>query len=568
MLFVVSMQASGTQIPATTDSPVGTHMKTENAGTCCSRRHHTWWSAICLVALAAAAVPNQARATWSIVLVDTESREIAVGSATCLTGFDLRQNLPVVLVDVGAACAQSAVDTSGNNRIRIRDQLEMGTDPEEILQILDNFDSGHQSRQYGIVDVKGRAATFTGTGAGAHASGVVGQIGNIAYAIQGNVITGPGVVLQAEAAVIQTQGDLPDKLMAAMEAARSLGGDGRCSCLLLGPTECGSPPPTFEKSAHIAFMVGTRNGDVDGVCNSGLGCASGDYFMNFNVANQSNDDEDPVLQLQTLFNQWRADTAGLPDAVHSTAVFEESVIRADSTEITQMDIVIRDWRDELVTESLTIEVSHHDESAGAAGIIGTRMISPGHFVAEVGLALRSGRDKFRLEVTGAGRPVTLIPLPELLVVAFEDLDQDGETDVYDHELFVQCLTGPGIAPAGNCTLADFNFTTSVDLRDAAEFQNAFTGEVCEFLELIAPPTGLNLCTGQTDALSVLIDADPAATIQWFRDGVAIPDQNLPVLGIINAQPEDEGYYHVTVTNSCGTLSTDPVVVRVFDGDCP
>ncbi|MGB0714776.1 MAG: DUF1028 domain-containing protein [Phycisphaerae bacterium] len=522
----------------------------------------------CVMLALTGALPNTAHATWSIVLIDTESKEIAVGSATCLTGFDLRQNLPVVLVDVGAACAQSAVDQSGGNRIRLREQLELGTDPEQILQILENFDSGHQSRQYGIVDVEGRAATFTGSQAGAHASGVVGMTGTIAYAIQGNVITGPPVVLDAAAAVIETPGDLPAKLMAAMEAARAAGGDGRCSCLLLNPTACGAPPPSFEKSAHIAFMVGTRTGDQDGGCNGSLGCATGDYFMNFNIANQSAMDEEPVFQLQDQFDQWRSDNIGKPDAVQSTVAFEKDVIRADSTETTQMLVTVRDWQGNVVTEPVTVDVFHDGESANAAGIIGTEMVAPGQFVVDLGLAPRSGLDKYRVRISGHGRDATLIPLPELLVVAFQDLDQDGETDAADYEFFLECLLGPDANASGECSLADFNFTTTVDLRDVGDFQNAFTGEVCDFLDLLGVPEGQNLCVGDTTVLKVHIDADPVPQIQWFKNGVAIPGADLPILGIIDAQAEDEGYYHVTIVNACGAIETEPVVIRVFDGDCP
>ena len=45
-------------------------------------------------------------ATWSILIVDTRTGELAVGSATCLTGFNLRTITPVLLVGRGAACAE------------------------------------------------------------------------------------------------------------------------------------------------------------------------------------------------------------------------------------------------------------------------------------------------------------------------------------------------------------------------------------------------------------------------------------------------------------------------------
>jgi hypothetical protein len=215
-----------------------------------------------LLALAGAAAT--AHATWSIVLVDTRTGEVALGSATCLTNFDLQANTPVLLTGVGGATAQSAVDSTGQNRVFIRDGLIQGVAPSAILSGLSTFDGAHQSRQYGIVDARGRAATFSGTGDGQWAGGRTGQVGTIVYAIQGNVLTGAPVVDMAVAAITNTPGDLAEKLMAGMEAARAMGGDGRCSCNPSDPTGCGSPPPTFIKAAHIAYMIIARAGDRDG----------------------------------------------------------------------------------------------------------------------------------------------------------------------------------------------------------------------------------------------------------------------------------------------------------------
>ncbi len=229
-------------------------------------------TALLVAAAALSAVSSPTFATWSIVLVDTRTGEVAVASATCLTNFDLRANTPVLIPGIGAAAAQSAVDQVGTNRVFIRDRLAQGVAPDQIIAQLAAFDPGHQSRQYGIVDSLGRAATFSGTGDGAWAGGqtgrftniYAGQIGSVAYSIQGNVLTGPPVVDQAVLAAIGTPGDLPVKLMAAMQAARLMGGDGRCSCSASAPTSCGSPPPSFVKSSHIAYMLIARAGDREG----------------------------------------------------------------------------------------------------------------------------------------------------------------------------------------------------------------------------------------------------------------------------------------------------------------
>jgi hypothetical protein len=193
---------------------------------------------------------------------------VAVGSATCLFGFDLQANTPVLLPMIGGAAAQSAIDADGTNRVFIREKLLDGVPPASIISGLATFDTGHQTHQYGIADTLGGTATFTGSSASAWAGGVTGSIpqegGDIIYAIQGNILTGAPVVLLAETAIRATDGDIAERLMAGMEAARSMGGDGRCSCAS-GPTACGSPPTTpWQLSSGIAYMLIARDGDREG----------------------------------------------------------------------------------------------------------------------------------------------------------------------------------------------------------------------------------------------------------------------------------------------------------------
>src|SRR5690606_6293128 len=126
----------------------------------CRRPRRGRAAALALVAGAGALAASPAAATWSILLVDTRTGEVALGSATCLTGFDLRANTPVLITGVGGCTAQSFVDSTGQNRAFIRDHIALGTDPADILTLLATFDSGHQTRQYGFADVQGRTATF------------------------------------------------------------------------------------------------------------------------------------------------------------------------------------------------------------------------------------------------------------------------------------------------------------------------------------------------------------------------------------------------------------------------
>jgi len=283
-------------------------------------------------------------ATWSIVCVNTRTREVGVASATCLQNFNLRIGVPVVFVGEGSAAAQSFVDTSGQNRRLIYDSYrDTEETPLEILARLAAQDAGHQTRQYGIANFAGDPVTFTGRQAGAWAGGVTGQVGDYLYAIQGNLLTGEGVVLAAEAVFRDEKGDMAQKIMAAMEAARAMGGDGRCSCSGAHPTSCGTPPPSFTKSAHVAVMIVSRPGDTNGGCNANRGCARGDYYLNLNVIG-GNLDPDPVFTLHEQHDLWRRNLLGRPDAV-LTRVNAPEKLPADGVTERTVVVELRDLAD-------------------------------------------------------------------------------------------------------------------------------------------------------------------------------------------------------------------------------
>lgn len=296
-----------------------------------------------------------ARATWSILIIDMATGEVAIGIATCLTNFDLRPNTIVIVPGYGIASAQSFVGPL-SLRQTIRAEILAGTPVSQILAMLAAADTNHQSRQYGIVSMQGGAVTFTGTNSGAWAGGVTGQVGSLVYAIQGNVLTGQPVIQAAEAAIQSIPGSVADKLMAAMQTARLLGGDGRCSCSPADATACGSPPASFTKAAHTALMIVSRPGDVDAPCSAGSGCGAGQYWLDLNVANQPATAIDPVLQLQTLFNNWKAQQVGRPDHFQSTVTMSATTLRSNGIDEVTGTIVLRDAQGNALGNALAVSV--------------------------------------------------------------------------------------------------------------------------------------------------------------------------------------------------------------------
>jgi uncharacterized Ntn-hydrolase superfamily protein len=101
--------------------------------------------------------------------------------------------------------------------------LAGGASAEDVVRRLTGADGGRAQRQLGVVDAKGRGATWTGEDCVAWAGGQAGD----GFAAQGNVLAGPGVVEAMVRAWHDTAGPLAGRLLAALAAGDRAGGDRR-----------------------------------------------------------------------------------------------------------------------------------------------------------------------------------------------------------------------------------------------------------------------------------------------------------------------------------------------------
>ncbi len=361
-------------------------------------------------------------ATWSIVCVNLRTREVGVATATCLEGVGIRRLVPVIFVGEGAAAAQSNSDElfgAMNRRLiyfNFRDQEDT---PEEILLQLAAQDPQHQSRQYGIVNFTGDPVTFTGSEAGAAALGVTGRVGDFLYAIQGNVLAGDKVVTETEVAFRQTKGDMGQKLMAAMQAAKSMGGDGRCSCPM-GTTTCGAPPPIFDKSAHVGTFLVARMGDANGGCNVTNGCAKGEYYMRLGFVGFE-EDPDPVNVIQERFDFFRSNRIGVPDGNHSTANGPDS-LPADGQTTRTVRVHLRDIEGDLLShDDVIFEIETVDGEPSSASVGEVVSDGNGQFHFDVTAGTETGLDRFAIKATTNEIRATLFPFLEVESVEPEGL---------------------------------------------------------------------------------------------------------------------------------------------------
>ena len=398
----------------------------------------------CFAVAAVGVLSTAAGATWSITITDSRTGEVAVGTVTCLTNFDLLNLVPVIVVGKGAAAVQSAGDFDGIRRPIIFNGFISGRSPQEILTLLEAV-PGHQQRQYGITDTNGDMVSFTGSSNGSWAGSIVGTDGTISYAIQGNVLAGRCVLPAIENAILNTVGDIPAKLMAGMQAAKINGGDGRCSCSNIVPDGCGCPPPNFNKSGHIGGMVVARVGDIDDPVCDANGCTNGQYLMRLNVPFQVFNAPDPVDQLQALFDDWRAGLVGRPDAIESTVEFDPGFIAPNGISTSTMQISLLDWQGLPVTVPIQSVLVQHGAASAGLSTIGAVVDNGG---GSISVTLTSGTgpgtDAFIVTVDDGTGTIVLAPEPAFEYFELGDLDGDGTVGIVD---FLALLSAWGPCPA-------------------------------------------------------------------------------------------------------------------------
>lgn len=258
------------------------------------------------------ALESTAFATWSVIAVDRSTGRVVIASATCTGNADdfLKDLQAVVVPGKGVAACQAAADGLHQNQTLVFQELEKGTDPKQIIELLSQ-DPAFQRRQFGIVDLQGRTAGHSGLGNSYVTQDIQGQVPGteIFYSIQGNILRPGEVVPSAVKAFVETQGGITDRVMAAMEAADAGGGDGRCTCQIPEvPAERAGIACT-DRTALVAYILaadaGDRNGPV-GVLNSHN---NGDYAMYLTVSQGSirpGENLNPVKTLRMRYDAWIA----------------------------------------------------------------------------------------------------------------------------------------------------------------------------------------------------------------------------------------------------------------------
>ena len=258
------------------------------------------------------ALPRVAHATWSVIAVDLATGRVVIASATCVNrdAAFLSGIQAVVVPGKGVAACQAGVDGTHANQMLVYRELQKGTPPERILELL-SADPAYQSRQFGILDLQGRSAGHSGLANGYVTQDIQGQVPGtqIYYSIQGNILRTGDVIPNAVRAFVQTQGALTDRVMAALETADQYGGDSRCTCPPIPEGSAPPPIPCEGRTSYVAYILMSNPGDQGGDSHS-----NGQYAMYLTVAQPeqggphaitAGENLNPVKTLRQRYDRWR-----------------------------------------------------------------------------------------------------------------------------------------------------------------------------------------------------------------------------------------------------------------------
>ena len=160
---------------------------------------------------------TELNSTYSIVARDPQTGQFGVAVQT--HQMSVGNGVPWLLPGVGAVATQSLTNVSfGPTGLRM---LREGVSATHVIRALVASDDGENRRQVAVVDAEGRAAAHTGKGCIAEAGHYVGE----GYSVQANMMTRATVIQAMSKAYESAQGDLAQRMMAALIAAQAEDGD-------------------------------------------------------------------------------------------------------------------------------------------------------------------------------------------------------------------------------------------------------------------------------------------------------------------------------------------------------
>jgi uncharacterized Ntn-hydrolase superfamily protein len=178
------------------------------------------------------ALPDPWFSTFSIIAFDPATNELGVGVQS--RAFAAGAAVPYAKPGVGAVATQAAANRLyGPKAIAL---LEQGLSPADVVKRITDEDPGRDTRQVAVIDTKGRSAVYTGKHVidrnfdpkdVVHFGGYAGHVTGRTFSVQGNTLASEAVVKAMADTYEHGNGSMAERLMDALDAGQSKGGDRR-----------------------------------------------------------------------------------------------------------------------------------------------------------------------------------------------------------------------------------------------------------------------------------------------------------------------------------------------------
>ena len=188
--------------------------------------------------------------TFSLCAIDPATGQS--GAAVTTRVPFVGRAVPWVRAGVGAVCTQAS--TMVEYGVRGLDLMAKGVEPKDAVAQLLADDAGRESRQLGMIDMKGRAAAHTGKQNSFWAGSRQGKN----YTVQANIMVGPEVVEAVAAMFEATDGTgmpLAERMILALEAGQAKGGDSRWGNLQSAAIRIADPNDPGRGNDFIALAI-------------------------------------------------------------------------------------------------------------------------------------------------------------------------------------------------------------------------------------------------------------------------------------------------------------------------
>ena len=188
--------------------------------------------------------------TFSLCAIDPVTGQSGAGVTTRVPFVG--RAVPHVRAGIGAVCTQAS--TMVEYGPRGLDLMAKDVEPSVAITQLLSDDQQRESRQLGMIDMKGRSAAHTGKGNNFWAGSKQGKN----YTVQANIMVGPEVVEAVAATFEASEGTgmpLAERMILAMEAGQAKGGDSRWGNLQSAAIKVADPNDPGRGGDHITLAI-------------------------------------------------------------------------------------------------------------------------------------------------------------------------------------------------------------------------------------------------------------------------------------------------------------------------